>query len=84
MRNAALSCRVLLFYAVSCRVLPCRAALLCACSDAHASVLVPLMLRAFDSNSTRAQEETLKALQVGMISRHSIAMLGTGAWPGAC
>ncbi|WIA29467.1 hypothetical protein OEZ86_011968 [Tetradesmus obliquus] len=32
-------------------------------SDAHASVLVPLMLRAFDSNSTRAQEETLKALQ---------------------
>lgn len=36
----------------------------CSCSDAHASVLVPLMLRAFDSNSTRAQEETLKALQV--------------------
>ncbi|WIA09380.1 hypothetical protein OEZ85_008786 [Tetradesmus obliquus] len=32
-------------------------------SDAHASVLMPLMLRAFDSNSTRAQEETLKALQ---------------------
>jgi hypothetical protein len=37
---------------------------MCCCSDAHASVLVPLMLRAFDSNSTRAQEETLKALQV--------------------
>eukprot|EP00879_Flechtneria_rotunda_P005950 GHRR01006256.1.p1 GENE.GHRR01006256.1~~GHRR01006256.1.p1 ORF type:complete len:896 (+),score=358.33 GHRR01006256.1:953-3640(+) len=32
-------------------------------SDAHGSVLVPLMLRAFDSNNTKAQEETLKALQ---------------------
>eukprot|EP00775_Hariotina_reticulata_P010443 gene10443-10601_t len=32
-------------------------------SEAHASVLVPLMLRAFDSSNTRAQEETLKALQ---------------------
>ncbi|KAF8073098.1 Scyl2 [Scenedesmus sp. PABB004] len=32
-------------------------------SDAHGSVLVPLMLRAFDSTNTRAQEETLKALQ---------------------
>lgn len=32
------------------------------CSDAHVSVLVPLMLRAFDSPNTRTQEELLKGL----------------------
>lgn len=31
-------------------------------SDAHATVLVPLMLRAFDSANSRAQEELLRAL----------------------
>jgi hypothetical protein len=39
-------------------------------------VLVPVMLRAADSNSTRAQEETLKALQVGIgtaLERLSVA-----------
>lgn len=38
-------------------------------SEAHATVLVPLMIRAFDSNNTRAQEETLKALQVGQAAQ---------------
>jgi hypothetical protein len=34
------------------------------CSDSHGAVLVPLLLRAFESSNTRAQEDALKSLQV--------------------